>query len=141
MKKIFLIIILFFCIELVHAQAKNEIHFLADTINISPENRILEIGHEGDGIGYTFFCQCLPPYGRGYNVSFYYLKRAGTPPETIFDHKPQHKYISWKELSELIVKGKYTLAKTYDFYITEVLPGNKYKTNKVRMTQYSEPVQ
>ncbi|RQO66458.1 hypothetical protein DBR43_30080 [Pedobacter sp. KBW06] len=119
-------------------QEKKQIHFLADTINVSSENSILEIGTEGNGAYYMFYCQCLPPYGHGYNLSFAYPKKALNVNE-ILSIKPDQKYISWKELSKIVTKTKYDFDKQYDFFITEVLP-NGYKTNKVRMVKYREPI-
>lgn len=119
-------------------QEKKQIYFLADTINVSSENRILEIGTEGNGDYYMFYCQCLPPYGHGYNLSFGYLKK-GLHVNEVISTKPDHKYISWKELSTIVTKTKYDFDKQYDFFITEVLP-NGYKTNKVKMVKYHEPI-
>lgn len=117
-------------------QERKQIHFLADTINVSSENRILEIGTEGDGDAYTFYCKCLPPYS--YNLSFGYSKK-GLPANQVVSTKPDYKYISWKELSKIVSETKYDFNKQYDFFVTEVLT-NGYKTNKVRMVKYSAPI-
>jgi hypothetical protein len=126
------------------SQQKKEVYFLADTINVSPQNRILEIGKEstlGDTAFYcSFYCQCLPPYDKGYKPGFSFLRKPGDRASIVVSIKPDVFYISWKELSQLIAKEKYDFDKKYDFYITEVLPGNKYQTDKVKMTIYKEPI-
>jgi hypothetical protein len=124
----------------VFSQQKKEIYFLADTINVSPQNRILEIGKEGNGFYYMFFCQCLPPYDNGYKPSFGFLRKNEDRISEVASTKPNFSYLSWKALSQLIAKEKYDFDKKYDFHITELLPGNKYQTNKVKMTIYKEPI-
>ncbi len=141
MKKIFVIVILCFCIKLGHAQAKKEIHFLADTINVSPENRLLDIDTELKCKAYMFFCQCLPPYGYGYKISFAYLDLGESALNPHVNVKPNYAYMTWKSLSDIIGKEKYDFDKHYELYITEVLPNNKYKTNKVKLVVYREPIQ
>jgi|GEM_PF-997691 len=133
------IISLFFLTKAGFTQEKKQLYFLADTINVSPENRILEIGKEGAGYYYLFYCQCLPPYGYGYNLSFGYLDKNNEFSKTTLK-KPNFQYISWKELSKIITKTKQKFDTEYDFYITELMPNNKYKTNKVKLVIYKDPI-
>jgi hypothetical protein len=47
--------------------------------------------------------------------------------------------MSYKTLMELIVKHQRGFDYHYQLYITEVLPGNKYRTNKVIFSPQPEP--
>lgn len=104
----------------------NKIYFLADTINVSKENQILEIGTEGPARYYNFFCKCIPSYNR--NAAFKYLFKNG---DKIQSTKPDVNYISWKKLSELISKSGKDFSQQHDLIIIEVLPQNKYRVNPV----------
>ncbi|MBB6238206.1 hypothetical protein HDC90_002838 [Pedobacter sp. AK013] len=134
-KKLFLIAILSTIIFEAFSQSTNrKIYFLADTINISPPNRFLKI----ETISFfehhfTFFCKCMPPY-KSY-TTFSYIDKKGDKKAEIVSKKPDYPYISFKELMDISSEQN-----SYDLYITEVLPGNKYRTNKVHFVPYRTPI-
>jgi hypothetical protein len=135
-KKLFLIAILSSIIFGAFSQNKNrEVYFLADTINITQPNRLLKI----ETISFfehhfTFFCKCIPPY-KSYTV-FSYINKKGDLKAPIQSKKPDYPYISFKELMDIAAEYHYSLDNYFDLYITEVLPGNKYRTNKVKFLPY-----
>lgn len=134
-KKLILIAILSTIIFEAFSQSMNKkIYFLADTINISPPNRLLKI----ETISFfehhfTFFCKCMPPY-KSY-TTFSYIDKKGDKKAEIVSKKPDYPYISFKELMDISSEHN-----SYDLYITEVLPGNKYRTNKVHFSPYRTPI-
>ncbi|RZK68289.1 MAG: hypothetical protein EOO95_00180 [Pedobacter sp.] len=139
-KKLFLIAILSTIIFEAFSQSTNrKIYFLADTINISMPNRLLKI----ETISFfehhfTFFCKCTPPY-KSYTI-FSYIDRKGDKKAEIVSKKPDYPYISFKELMDISAEYNRSLGNYYDLYITEVLPGNKYRTNKVHFVPYRTPI-
>ena len=138
-KKLFLVTILSTIVFEVFSQNTNrEIYFLADTINIAQPNRLLKI----ETISFfehhfTFFCKCTPPY-KNYTV-FSYIDKKGSKKAEIVSKKPAHPYISFKDLMDLSAKHHRHFDDSYDLYITEVLPGHKYRTNKVQFVPYRNP--
>lgn len=116
-------------------QTKKEIHFLADTVNVDKKNRIVEIGKEGKIPYYAFYCKCISPYDS--IVSFTYYKKDDSL--NIKDVIPDYNFTTWKDFSDIISKEGNHLSKVYLIYITEVLPGNKYKTNKVDLVVRRPP--
>ena len=115
-----------------------EIHFLVDTIGMQKENKFISIGLISPvEYGFTFYCKCIPPY----DDYLYFAYRVGknTTKAPIVDKKPGYKYISWKELLEIVGKYRKSFDTGYDLYITEVLPGNRYRTNKVKMVLIRDP--
>lgn len=139
-KKLFLITILSTIIFEVFSQSTNrKIYFLADTINISQPNRLLKI----ETISFfehhfTFFCKCTFPY-KSY-TTFSYIDKKGDKKAEIVSKKPGHPYISFKELMDISAEHNRYIDNSYDLYITEVLPGNKYRTNKVQFVPYRTPI-
>lgn len=112
--------------------SQKKIYFLADTINVPKGNRILEIVSGAyPQRNYSFYCTCLPPYR--FYVTFSYM--TGHKLGIIVNEKPSFQYISWKELQDIIVDVKYDFDRRYELYITEVLPGNRYRTNKVELAK------
>lgn len=106
------------------------LYFLADTINVAKENRILRIVPEGQKFAsYEFFCKCMPLYKE--YVNFYYKKEPEK--KDFFDKKPALKYISWQELSDLFAKHANRFDGLYELYIVEVLPNGKFMKNKVTL--------
>ena len=124
------------------AQERKKIYFLADTINVNKNDRILEIASEAEATCFTFFCRCLPPYtdGNARYVNFCYFWKDQVESEGV-STKPAFDYISWKNLSEIISEVQYEFRNKYELYITEVLPNHKYKTYRVRLTIYRDKVQ
>ncbi|MBB6498485.1 hypothetical protein [Pedobacter cryoconitis] len=112
------------------AQEKKQIYFIVDTINIEPNNRIVEVGKEGRWTSYVFYCKCLAPHDRYLTFSYKHTESKAT----IIKGKPKLNYISWKDLREIVVKSKDSFNDQYDFFITETLPNNKFKTDKVTMS-------
>ena len=121
-------------------EPKKEIYYLADTINVAKNDRVLEIeGLKINPFEYTFvfFCRCVRP-NYVYPL-FSYLVNQKNPQPPIVLGKPNHPYMSYKTLMELIVKHQRGFDYHYQLYITEVLPGNKYRTNKVIFSPQPEP--
>jgi hypothetical protein len=139
-KKLFLIAILSFLLVDAFSQNTNKkIYFLADTINVSRPNRFLKI----ETISFfehhfIFFCKCTPPY-KNY-TSFSYIDKKGIKKSEIVAKKPDYPYISFKELMDISSKYNRYFDNSYDLYIIEVLPGNKYRTNKVNYVQERLPI-
>ncbi len=137
MKKILLFSLLI--ISFYKASSQNrKIYFLADTINIAKQNRFLKIEtasffeHH-----FTFFCRCTPPY-KDFTSFYYYIKKGDKIAETV-SKKPDYDYLSFKEFMDILAETRGYLSGIYELYITEVLPGNKYRTNKVSQVPYSPP--
>lgn len=141
MKRISLIIIILGCLNIkASAQSSNrQVYFLADTINVSKENQVLDLGYGDNRFEYffTFFCKCAYPYKT--DVSFSYVNKRGEKRADIVSEKPNVKYSSFRELMDMVHEHHRFFNDVYDLYITEVLPGNKYRTNKVRFLPYNPP--
>ncbi|QDW23432.1 hypothetical protein FFJ24_000730 [Pedobacter sp. KBS0701] len=87
---------------------------------------------------FIFFCKCAPPY-KSY-VTFSYINKKGDKKAEIVSTKPDYNYISFKELVDMSGEWYNNFDNKYDLYITEILPGNKYRTNKVKFVPYRPPV-
>ena len=105
----------------------SDIHILADTINISQNNRILEMGKEGDLSYFSFFCRCLPPYTSYLTFGYNHKKTSGE----YLKELPKYKFVSWKELSDSLYNEGPIFLKKHNIYITERLPNNTFNTIKV----------
>ncbi|QPH41285.1 hypothetical protein [Pedobacter endophyticus] len=141
MKTFFLIFFFFLFVSNSYAQeARKKIFFLADTTNISKANMYMEIKWvDVFEQSFIFFCKCAPPY-RSY-VTFSYINKKGNKKAEIVSRKPNYPYISFKELMDMSAEWYNFFDNKYDLYITETLPGNKYRTNKVRFVPPSLPTQ
>lgn len=111
-------------------QGLEKVYFLADTIASPKESRIVKLSKPYDIIYIvTFLCKCIPPY-KDY-VQFSYLNnKLARQTSTV---KPAVKYLSWEELQNLFTKYGRGFDSHYELYITEVIKGGKYKTNKVML--------
>ena len=140
MKKIFLVWLFLLLVNTVFSQDTNiKIYFLADTINTSKENQVLRIEPLNFfEYMFTFYCTCAPPY-KNY-VSFSYITKKGEKKANIVSKKPNYPYISFKKLMDIAGKYHRYFDDSYDLYITEALPNNKYRTNKVKFVGYSPPI-
>jgi hypothetical protein len=141
MKKLILITFLLFSLNYTVAQdSKPKLYYLADTINVAKNDRVLEIqGLKINRFEYTFvfFCKCVwPNYDA---VEFSYLVNKKNPQPKVVLGKPSYPYISYKTLMDLVAKHQRYFDKHYQLYITEVLPGNKYRTSKASFSPQSEP--
>ena len=124
----------------VSAQSNNrKVYFLADTINVSKENRFMRIGYGDNAFEYffIFFCKCAYPYKT--DASFSYIIKKGEKKAEIVTEKPNYKYCSFRELMDMVHEHHNYFNDVYDLYITEVLPGNRYRTNVVRFNSYVDP--
>lgn len=111
------------------SKGRETIYFLADTINAAKDNRVLSIETEAQKfVVYEFFCKCMPDYES--NVSLYYEKPKE---ESLFNKKPDLKYISWRDLSNLFAKHANRFDGFYQLEIIEVLPNGKFLRNKVKL--------
>lgn len=124
-QKMAIVFILIMISSSVFSQDK-KIYFLADTINVSKENQLLEIGTEGPFKYFTFFCSCIPS-DKG-NIGFKYSLRSE---DKILTKKPDFNYVSWEYLSSVFSKAGKNFDRQYDLIIVEVLPGKKYRVNPV----------
>ena len=141
MKKLILITFLLFSLNYTVAQdSKPKLYYLADTINVAKNDRALEIqGLKINRFEYTFvfFCKCVwPNYDA---VEFSYLVNKKNPQPKVVLGKPSYPYISYKSLMDLVAKHQRYFNYHYQLYITEVLPGNKYRTSKTNFSPQSEP--
>lgn len=117
-------------------ERRKVLHFLADTITVNANNRILEMGKEASVSYYSFYCKCITPYNS--NVSFTYSNRESKA-DTL-SYKPDYKFVSWRDFSDIINREGKELSKRYFIYITELLPNNNYITNKVRLVVIPPPI-
>lgn len=140
-KKLFLIAILSTIVFEVFSQSTNsKIYFLADTINTTKRNQVLHIEPINPfEYVFTFYCICATPY-KNY-VSFSCITKKGEKRSKIVSKKPNYPYLSFKELMDIVNKYNINFNNSYDLHITEVLPNNKYRTNKVHFVPYSPPTQ
>lgn len=122
-----------------YAQETNgntKLYFLADTTNTPKESRFMSIGKISPFTsGYTIFCKCLVPYQN--HLQFSYRIGKDIPLAPVVNSKPIHQYTNWTTLQELIIKNHKYFNDIYDLYIVEALPGNRYKTNKVKLDIYT----
>ncbi|MFD0939936.1 hypothetical protein [Pedobacter boryungensis] len=122
------------------AQEDKNLYFLADTVNIPKDQRLLNINKSVPFTlyekKYEFFCKCLPPFKQ--NLMFFYINTQRGSKEEIFYAKPIHNYLSWQELMALIEKHQNAFDQKYNLYIVEVLPGKRYKMNLVKLAKYSK---
>lgn len=134
-KYMVLVFILLFT-SLTFGQSKKiEIYFLADTLNVSKENQILETGTEGPARYYSFFCKCMSDY-QNMNVTFAYIFPNRKDNIEIHSVKPNVSFISWKSLSEIFSKTGNKFDDHYSLFITEALPEDKYRSMKVELVNY-----
>lgn len=115
------------------AQTKKDIYYIVDTISISPDHRISELGTEGNLKYISFYCKCLPPYNR--NLTFVY--DPGKQNVQII-REINHPTLSWKDLQELVVKAGSEFKYQYNLTILEVLPDKTYRSANVRLVIYPE---
>lgn len=141
MKKIILFILFILYVTNAYTQEKNKkIYFLADTLNTSKNNQILSIKTISFfEYSFIFYCKCAAPY-KSY-ISFFYLLPKTKPKSIVAVNKPNYPYISFKELMDIVSKYPENFNYSYDLYITEVLPNQKYRTNKVNYIIYPNPTQ
>jgi len=137
----FIVCMLVFMINTGFAQERKKIYFLADTINVNKNDRVLQIASEGPATCFAFFCRCMPPYtdGNAQPLNFCYWKEQVNYETASI--KPNINFISWRELSQIVSEVKNDFENKYELYITEVLPDHKYKTYGVRLTIYRERLQ
>lgn len=70
-------------------------------------------------------------------MQFSYRIGKDIPLAPVVNSKPIHQYTNWTTLQELIIKNHKYFNDIYDLYIVEALPGNRYKTNKVKLDIYT----
>lgn len=75
MKKIVLISLLFISVK-AFSQKNKIVCFMADTLSISKENRVLKHGYFDNAFEhfFVFFCKCIPPY-KTYVTFSYVIKK------------------------------------------------------------------
>lgn len=137
--KFFNILLLLFLCAKGYGQGKTttntELHFLVDTASRPSGKKLIKIWKSTPfAYSFTFNCNCMKPLG---SFSFFYSTEKKYPTAPIVDKKPDHKYITWDELRDIVIKSHNWFDGSYDLYITEVLPGNKYRTNKVTYAKTS----
>ena len=115
---------------------KNDLFILADTINVVPENKFLEMGSEGPMHYFTYLCKCIPPFDR-YTTFTYNINKTKVVKS---QHKPNFNFVSWKELAEILYKEGKGIPDKYNIFITEVLPDKSYRTDNVRLVLFPPPI-
>lgn len=129
-------LLFFFTSSLGMAQEKKtQLYFLADTVTMNKEKRMLAIKNDIE-ITYTFFCKCVLP-NEGDIVFSFFNNKQGRASSSI---KPTFNYISWKDLYPIAMNGPVFFNKKFELFITEVLPNQQYRTNKVRFVRNVEPL-
>lgn len=108
---------------------KKQIYFVADTLSLDKYNRFIEAGSEGQMGYYVFYCKCIAPNNNYLTFSYKKIEYE----TQILNKKPDYKYSSLKDLLDIVTKSQSNFDDQYDLFITEKLPDNKYKTNKVSM--------
>jgi hypothetical protein len=115
------------------SQKREKVYFLADTINISKNNRVLCIQKNSPyEWSYIFYCKCVEPNKQ--NLVFSYIEKKGMMKAEISDKLPTSLYISIKKLYQLVSMEQRNFDKKYELFITEVLKSGKYKTVAVNMS-------
>ena len=139
MRKIFLFSLLVLSLSRVYSQeTKKKLYFLADTINTPKTSRVLNILWSTPfHYSFIFYCKSVRPY---YSYpEFACLVDKKNPRAEISIIKPTYSYISFKELMDIAAESNRNFNEYYELYITEVLPGHKYQTNKVKLMPQSSP--
>ena len=135
----FMLILYLFCTAIdSHAQQeKKSVYFFVDTLNTPKDQRFVEI-KDGYEVGYTFFCMCLPSVdkNRPYDNLVYTFINSKSTKLNVTDKKLDKRYMSWKEFLNLAIRPRF-FKDNYELFITEALPNNKYRTNKVELRRIS----
>ena len=136
-KIIALLVIVLFINSKSHAQTKkSDLFILADTINVVPENKFLEMGSEGPMHYFTYLCKCISPFDR-YTTFTYNINKTKVVKSK---HKPNFNFVSWKELAEILYNEGKGIPDKYNIFITEVLPDKSYRTDNVRLVLVPPPI-
>ena len=132
MKQIFLIIsIIFINVTVACAQGSQEnIYYLADTANVGASTRILSIEREGKFNGYVFYCRCISKNEHVYPAFIYDVNQSQNK---TFSKLPDERYLSWKELEDLLYQKQQNFDNFYSLEIVEKLPDGTFKKNKVKL--------
>lgn len=119
------ILTVFIAVDLkAQASPAEVIHFLADTISTTKENKLLEIGTEAKFVSYyTFYCKCAPPY---FSYPTFMYRNDRVKPK-FSDTKPEANYVSWKQLSDLLAKYGNHFPEHFKLVMVEKLPAGNYK--------------
>lgn len=121
-------------------EPNNKIYFLVDTLNMNRYNKFISIDRYSPfEPSYTFYCNCIPSLN--YFTRFSYFSSKQKPSAPVVAERPNHNFIKWKDLYALLQKHGPHFDDAYELYITEVLPKNKYQTNKVKLIIYPQPVE
>jgi len=132
MKHLFLILFSFLSSSLCFGQdTKQKVYYLADTINVGPSNRILNIEKEAIFVCYVFYCRSIEANQYRYPAFIYSVNRSKT---MRFSKRPKYKYLSWMELEKMLYDKGQDFDKFYDLEIVEKLPNRTYKKNKVNLS-------
>lgn len=129
MRQYFLVISLsIFFVNTINAQEltkKKTIHFLADTVDIPKNSRLLEIGFfEREITYYVFFCRCKTLY----NFAPMFTVRKDRIKLEKSKSLPAGNYVSWEVLSELFSKHGNDFPNNYELIIVEKQPDRTYQT-------------
>ena len=128
---IFTLAFMFFFVDLKAQDERTKIYFLADTIDVPKNQRILEISRGPLWFvgAYEFYIKLHP--NDNINLIYIYEEPLTDMQAKIVDTLPSHRYKSWKSLFELLTNRDKPFDDNYQLYITEKLPGGKYATHKV----------
>ncbi len=127
---IFTLVFMFSFREVKAQDERTKIYFLADTIDVPKNQRILEIRRGPWFVGvYEFYMKSYPT--DNINLIFTYEEPRPEMQAKIVETLPNHHYRSWKSLFELLTSPDKPFDDNYQLYITEKLPGGRYTTHKV----------
>lgn len=106
-------------------ESKPIVYFLADTLSVDKNNRVIEIGKASKtNTYYAFFCRCVSPYQL---YPMFIARNEQFRPE-VSKTLPLGRYLSWQELSDLLSKHGNKFVEEYKFIIVEKLPNETYQT-------------
>lgn len=102
------------------------VYFLADTIDVDKNNRVVEIGMEEGIKYYAFLCRCVTPY-QLYPI---FIDGDSKITSKLSKTLPKGSFLSWKKLSDLLSKHGNNFVEEYQFIIAEKLPDGTYLINE-----------
>ncbi len=134
--KISLLLFITFLSSIIGAsvQAQQKVYYLVDTIDVSPNNRIVSIGLENGGSRqkryYQFFCRCIKKHKYLYPIFQYTIPRGEIK---FYDKPPVGRYLSWKELESALHDHQENFDGFYLLTIVEKQPNSQFIQNEVRL--------
>lgn len=117
-----------------------KIYFYADTSNNNASNKVIDIGRESNIFKvFTIYCPCLNKANAF--TSFIHVTKKGEIKPAKEKKKPNHSYISFKDLAERLAKYGENFDQYYELHIIERLRKNQYISWKVEILPGERMVQ